>query len=66
MIKRTALLVALLTTVSFGFSTNLVQAEAAQKKTACEKKADKKKITDEKKRAAYIKKCEKKASKAKQ
>ena len=62
MIKRTVTLVTLLSVLGLGFSSGLVQAEVKQK-TACEKKADKKKITDEKKRASYIKKCEKKQHK---
>lgn len=60
MIRRTAI-IALLTTIAFGFGAIAnVQAAEAKAKTACEKKADKKKISDAKKRAAYIKRCEKK------
>ncbi len=64
MIRRTATLMTVLAALTLGFATNMVQAEAKQP-TACEKKADKKKLTDAKKRAAYIKKCEKKMNKAK-
>ena len=51
--------------LGLGFGSNLVLAEG-KAPSACEQKADKKKIKDEKKRAAFIKKCEKKASKPKQ
>ncbi len=65
MIKRVATTAALLTALIFG--ANMVQAEegkaAAPAPSACEKKADKKKITDAKKREAFIKKCEKKNKK---
>lgn len=62
--KQIATIVTLLAVLMFG--ANLVHAADAMKApTACEKKADKKKITDTKKRAAYVKKCEKKHSKKK-
>lgn len=62
MFQRTATLTTLLTALLFGFATSPVLAEG-KKMTACEKRADKKKISDAKKRAAYIKKCEKKQNK---
>jgi len=62
MIRRTAISLALLAALTMGFGVSSVQAED-KKPTACEKKADKKKITDAKKRAAYIKRCEKKMKK---
>lgn len=63
MIQRTATLIMVLA-LGLGFVSTQVQAEG-KAPTACEKKADKKKITDPKKRAAFIKKCEKKQEKTK-
>jgi len=63
MIQRTATTVTLLAALMLGFGTSSVQAEG-KAPTACEKKADKKKITDPKKRENYIKKCEKKQKKS--
>ena len=62
MIQRTAMIAALLAALTLGFGTSSVYAEGKEP-TACEKKADKKKITDAKKREAFIAKCEKKAAK---
>lgn len=64
MIKRAATTVTLLSALLLGSGINMAQAEEGKAApTACEKKADKKKISDPKKREAYIKKCEKKHKK---
>ena len=63
MIQRTAMIAALLAALTLGFGTSTAFAEGKEA-TACEKKADKKKITDAKKRESFIAKCEKKAAKA--
>lgn len=59
MIRRTTVLVALLGLLipTVGFGAGAMEGKAL---TACEKKADKRKITEPKKRANFIKKCEKK------
>ena len=62
MIKRTAMLVTLLAVMSVGFNSANVQA-ADKQMTACEKKAEKKKFSNDKKKASYIKKCEAKNKK---
>ena len=64
MIRRIAILSTLLAAMTLGFaSTSAIAASADTGKSACEQKADKKKIMNEAKRAAYIKKCEEKAKK---
>lgn len=63
MIRRTATLITVMTALALGFGSGMVQAEG-KVPTACEKKADKKKISDPKRRQAFIKKCEKKQKKA--